>query len=307
MTHVPHSDYVLLDAGGGRQLERFGSIVVDRPFPAAVEAPRDPDAWTRADLRYERPSFGGTGWWLVNSGEALPATWTMRHEGLVFELRPTPTGQVGFFAEQIEPWRWLRSAIASASATSARTALSRQADPPPPISVLNLFAYTGGSTLAAAAAGASVTHLDSSRPALAWARRNADLSGLGEAPIRWIVDDALAFVEREARRRRQYQGLVLDPPSYGHGPKGEPWTLEDQLPVLLDACLTVMRNPAFVLLTAHAEGLAAADLGDALAEAFARSGRRGAAARIDTSPLGVDATSGARAPAGFAARWQARR
>src|SRR5205823_4346165 len=143
--------------------------------------------------------------------------------------------------------------------------------------VLNLFGYTGGSTLAAATAGAQVTHVDASRPAVAWARRNATLSEMGGAPIRWIVDDALGFVEREGRRGRRYDALVLDPPSYGHGPRGERWTLQDQLPVLLDAALRLLPEPSFVALTAHAEGLAPDDVAAALAAAFARAGERTAA------------------------------
>lgn len=285
MTGEADSEYALLDVGDGRRLERFGTLLVDRPFPAAVERVRDRDAWGAADLRYERDP----GWRAV-SGGAPPGSWPMRHAGLTFELRPTPSGQVGFFPEQIEPWRWI-SAVAGA---------------PAGVAVLNLFAYTGGSTLAAAAAGAEVTHVDASRSAVAWARRNASLSGLGSAPIRWIVDGALAFTGREARRGRRYDGLVLDPPSYGHGPRGERWTLGAQLPALLDAGLAVLDQRGFALLTAHAEGLMPADLATALADAFARAGRRGAAAEIEASTLTLTARSGARAPAGVFARWSSR-
>jgi 23S rRNA (cytosine1962-C5)-methyltransferase len=287
----PASEYALLDIGGGRRLECFGALIVDRPFAAAVDAPRDAAAWANADLRYDRPSFGGDGWWTSIGDDPPDTAWQMRHDGLTFELRPTPTGQVGFFAEQMEPWRWLRNAIRAPAA---------------PIDILNLFAYTGGSTLAAAIAGAQVTHVDASRPAVGWARRNATLSGLDAAPIRWIVDDVQSFVRREARRGRRYKGLILDPPSYGHGPKGERWTLFDQLPDLLDACLGLLDEPAFVLLTAHAEGLEPKDVGAVLSDAFARSGRQAAAARIETSRLMLRATSGGQAPAGVCARWRAR-
>jgi 23S rRNA (cytosine1962-C5)-methyltransferase len=279
---VTDSEYALLDLGDGRQLARFGRFVVDRPYPAAVERARDRGAWDSADLRFDR----GPGTWSTTDGSALPEAWAMRHDGLTFELRPAPSGQVGFFGEQIEPWRWIREAGAA--------------------TVLNLFAYTGGATLAAAAAGGQVTHVDGSRPAVAWARRNAELSGLAAAPIRWIVDDAVAFTEREARRGRRYQGLVLDPPSYGHGPRGERWTLGARRPELLGTCLAVLDRPAFILLTAHAEGLAAEDLAAALGDALARAGRRVVPGAIDHGPLILRARSGAQAPAGVLARWQSR-
>jgi 23S rRNA (cytosine1962-C5)-methyltransferase len=278
------ADYELLDLGDGRQLARFGAYVVDRPYPAAVDPPRDRAAWRGADLRFERDrGTGGEGRWIGRDG--VPASWPLRHDGLAFELRPTPSGQVGFFAEQIPVWRWLRQ---------------RAAD-----SVLNLFAYAGGSTLASAAAGASVTHVDATRSAVAWARRNAELSGLGTAPIRWIVDDALAFTAREARRGRRYGGVVLDPPSYGHGPKGEHWMLGDHVPGLLDACLSAAAPDAFILLTAHAEGWLPSDAEAELDDAFVRAGRGEHAAGIEAEALELHAASGAVAPAGVMARWAA--
>jgi 23S rRNA (cytosine1962-C5)-methyltransferase len=285
--------FVLLDVGGGRQLARYGSLVADRPCPSALVAPADPGAWNQADLRYERPSFGGSGWWTSAASE-LPTAWTMAHEGLTFELRPTPAGQVGVFAEQMDAWRWLSATIRRLGDTLA----------PARPAMLNLFAYTGGSTLAAAAAGAAVTHVDASRSAVAWARRNAALSGLAQAPVRWIVDDAAGFVARESRRGRRYHGIVLDPPTYGHGPTGERWVLSEQLPGLLDACLAIADQPGFVLLTAHAEGQTAGDLGSALADAFERAGRRADAAAIQTGDLLLRAESGTTAPAGAYARWR---
>lgn len=264
--------------------------MVDRPFPAAVD---DTDTtgptWTAADLRFER--WHGHGRWRVRDVErGLPDAWRMRHDGLTFELRPTESGQVGFFADQVANWQWLRQQLAGRPAAPA---------------VLNLFAYTGGSTLAAAMAGASVTHVDASRPAVAWARRNAELSGLAEAPIRWIVDDALGFVERELRRGRRYDGIVLDPPSYGHGPGGRRWLLEDQLPVLLRACAGLLAaDDGFVLLTAHTTGLDADALGEALGDAL-RAGRRPGADRVVAEPLEVRASTGRVARAGSVARWPA--
>ena len=183
--------YELLDAGDGRRLERFGDRVVDRPAPGATEPARNLSAWAAVDLRFET----GVGW----RGEVRP--WTVTLDGLTFELRPTTSGQVGLFPEQTPNWQWLREHITPAA------------------EVLNLFGYTGGSTLVSAAMGTRVVHVDAARPAVAWARRNAELSDFGDRPIRWIVDDAEAFVRREARRDRRYDAIVLDPPSYGRGPR----------------------------------------------------------------------------------------
>jgi 23S rRNA (cytosine1962-C5)-methyltransferase len=213
-------------------------------------------------------------------GDETP--WTLAVDGVTVEIRPSATGQLGLFPEHLASWPWLRAALAG----RARPA------------VLHLFAHTGATTLALARAGAQVTHVDASRPAVAWARRNAELSALAGAPIRWIVDDALAFAQREARRGRGYDGFVLDPPSFGHGPRGTRWDLADTLPALLDACAAMATDDAFVLLTAHATGLEADDLGDALVDAFdPPPGVEVAADRVD-----LVATSGAILPLGVAAR-----
>jgi 23S rRNA (cytosine1962-C5)-methyltransferase len=264
-----------MDAGDGRRLERFGSRIVDRPAPSAADEPRRAprDAWAAATLRFDRDA----GW---TDPEAQP--WTIGVDTLTLELRPTAAGQLGFFPEHTLAWPWLRERVASAA--------------PPAPDVLHLFAYTGATTLALAAAGARMTHVDSSRPAVAWARRNAALSGLAEHPIRWIVDDALAFVRREARRGRRYSGLVLDPPTFGHGPSGARWELDEALPDLLAACAAVAERDAFVLLTAHATALAPGDLASALEIAF------GIPAELESEEVALDATSGAVLPLGVAAR-----
>ena len=197
----PATDYSLVDAGGWRRLERFGAVMIDRPAPGAAEPARRPEAWSRADASFDHEG----GWqWL----EPRPSPWLAGIDGLTFELGSTNTGQIGLFPEQAPMWRWLADRTRPAS------------------SVLNLFGYTGGATLAAARAGATVVHVDASRPAVAWARRNAALSGLADRPVRWIVDDATSFVAREHRRGRRYDGLILDPPSYGHGDGGRAWRLE---------------------------------------------------------------------------------
>jgi 23S rRNA (cytosine1962-C5)-methyltransferase len=266
--------YALIDVGDERRLERFGDRVLDRPMPAAIWAPRlEPSDWEVATLRFERDE----GW---SDPEAGP--WTLAFDGLVLELRPTDTGQVGFFPEQVGYWPWLRAGLAGREEPS----------------VLHLFAHTGATTLALARSGAQVTHVDGSKPTVGWARRNAELSGLTDAPIRWIVDDALAFTQREARRGRRYDGFVIDPPSFGHGPKGTRWELADALPDLLDACAAVAADDAFVLLTAHTTGLAADDLGDALVDAF----DPGPGSDVRTDWIELKATSGATLPLGVSAR-----
>jgi 23S rRNA (cytosine1962-C5)-methyltransferase len=271
---VTDQDVELLDAGDGRRLDRFGPRVVDRPAPSAQWPARLPSAdWSAADLLFER----GSGW-----AGSDPTPWTVDVDGLTVELRPTEAGQVGFFPEHATFWAWLRSALVG------------RADP----QVLNLFASTGTTSLALARAGAQVTHIDASRPAVAWARRNAELSGLTDAPIRWIVDDALAFVGREARRGRRYDGFVLDPPSFGHGTRGTRWELADALPDLLDACAALAADDAFVLLTAHTTGLRPDDLGDALVDAF----QPGPGSELVVEATEGVARSGAILPLGVAAR-----
>ena len=270
----PVDAYALLDVGDERRLERFGERVLDRPAPGAPWPTRlEPGDWAVADLRFDRDE----GWTGTDVGP-----WSVAVDGIVLELRPTDTGQTGLFPEQIGYWPWLR------------TSLAGREEP----SVLHLFAHTGATTLALARAGARVTHVDGSRPTVGWARRNAELSGLSAAPIRWIIDDALTFTQREARRGRRYDGFVLDPPSFGHGPKGTRWELADALPDLLEACAAVAADDAFVLLTAHTTGLAADDLGDALVEAF----DPGPGSDVRTEWMELKATSGATLPLGVAAR-----
>ena len=277
----PLRGYEFLDAGDGRRLERFGERVVDRPASTALQPVRDPGAWEAADLRYQRH----TGW----QGERSSEPWTVDLDGLTFELRATDSGQVGLFPEQVPNWAWLRGAIAAIPAGAS--------------DVLNLFAYTGAASLVAAGAGARVAHVDGSRPTVAWARHNAELSGLGDRPIRWLVDDATGFVARETRRGRAYGGLVLDPPTYGHGPGGRPWRLDEDLDELLGACLRLARPmPAFVLLTAHTPGFGPERLAAALAAALSAAVGRPARG-VESGELGLTARSWVRLPLGSFARW----
>lgn len=277
---APPAAYALLDVGDGRRLERFAGRIVDRPHPAVTVPPRDPGTWRTAHLRFRRYA----GWEAIEGGLE---PWPLEVDGLTLELRPTPAGQLGVFPEQAPNWRWLREQVAT-RATAGRT-----------VRLLNLFGYTGAATLAAAQAGASVVHVDASRPSVAWARANADRSGLGDRPIRWLVDDAEAFVAREVRRGRRYDAVVLDPPSYGQGGRGGSgaWRLAEGLPGLLDALGYLLAEDPIVLLSAHTPGFDADRLADALDDALGLP-----PGSVDAGSLALDAESGARLPLGAFAR-----
>jgi len=232
------SHYELLDFGNGRKLERFGELILDRPAPQAQGQPANAAVWQTADARFESTASGQRGNW---SGKvASDVSWSLDCDQMQFQLHLTPYGQVGFFPEQMSVWNWLQQDALDKTRSTK---------------VLNLFAYTGGSTMAAARAGADVVHVDASRTAVAWARRNADQSGLSAAPVRWIVDDAAAFVRREVRRGNRYQGFVLDPPSFGRGPRGQMWSIEKDLDQLLEGCRQLIADGgAFIVATCHTTG-----------------------------------------------------
>jgi 23S rRNA (cytosine1962-C5)-methyltransferase len=310
-------DYALLDIGDERRLERFGRWRVDRPAPAEGGfARRDPAAWDEVDARYAGSAGGPSegvdsatdaeagGWWTGEPAARQP--WTANVGGSIFELRLAPSGQVGCFPEQVSNWAWIADRLPRPALTSVGSAPTGPPASPAAAAaapeILNLFAHTGGSTLAAIRAGARVVHLDAGRSAVAWARRNAELNGWAPAPVRWIVDDALAFTRREARRGRHYAGLILDPPSFGHGPGGRPWRLEDDLPELLAACAAVLdRRARFVVLSAHTAGFDGERLTALLGDALGR--RRGGGYQAST--LGIDARSGRRLELGAVTRWEA--
>jgi 23S rRNA (cytosine1962-C5)-methyltransferase len=296
-TDASSGDYELLDFGGGRKLERFGAVVLDRPCHAAERVQKvAPTAWNRATARYDRTQ-GEQGAWTPQ--RTIPKSWKISfridtrdsEEGprvvLKFHLQASPFGHVGVFPEQLERWSWITHQI-------YQSELER------PLRVLNLFAYTGGSTLAAAAAGAEVVHIDAARNIVERARRNAELSGLGDRPIRWIVEDAAKFCQRELKRGSRYDAVILDPPSYGHGPQGEPWKIEEHLLPLLAMCgeLTADRR-AFVLLTCHTPGIGPAELAAYLADGlFGHCGQPPAAGE-----LLLRTRDGRHLPSGVFARW----
>lgn len=290
--------YSLLDFGRGRKLERFGPFVLDRPSPAAETArPLRPELWRTSDARFESsgPLSGAAGaqrgeWIIKQSTSSLVDAWRICHDQVWFELKLTEFGHVGVFPEQAENWDWLDRQIRAL----------RLREPDRPVKVLNLFAYTGGSTHAAAAAGAEVVHVDAASNTVAWARRNAHHSGLAGAPIRWISEDAPKFAARELKRGNRYDAVILDPPTYGHGPKGEVWRIERDLPPLLSRCaeLTAERR-AFVLLTTHSPGIGPAELQAYLADCV--FGHCGAGATA--ADLYLKTSGGRRLHAGVVARW----
>jgi 23S rRNA (cytosine1962-C5)-methyltransferase len=273
--------YELIDAGEGRRLERFGAVVLDRPAPGTAGTPRrDPGAWANADARFDRAEGANAGAWLPGP----PPRWMIIVDDVTLEIRPTPAGSVGFFPEHVEVARWAADRARAVAAGVGRPAV-----------VLNLFAHTGLATLTLARAGALVVHVDASRPAVAWARRNAELSGLADRPIRWLVDDAGDFVAREARRGRRYDGVLLDPPTYGHGPRGTAWRLEDDLRDLLAAVRVVLAEGRwFVACTAHAAGLPGATL-----EGIVQAGLGVGRGSTELRELALVATSGGRLAAGW--------
>lgn len=251
------SDYALIDCGDGRRLESFGLFLADRPAPGALDARRAPERWAGAAI-YHR----GSGWWSADGRPLDEAGHPIAIGGVTMEVRPVASGQVGLFPEHLGNAAWLDAAI------RARRPGPETGEEPPEI--LNLFAYTGLTTLVAARAGGRITHVDGSRPSVTWARRNAELSGLAETSIRWIVDEALGFVRRELRRGRRYAGLILDPPSYGHGPRGGSgggWRFDERIDELLDACAGIAEPDAFWLLSAHTSGWHPIRLAGALARA----------------------------------------
>jgi len=286
--------YQLLDFGDGRRLERFGEVTLDRPCPVAEGVPRHiPSTWPRADARFERTD-AEQGQWTCR--RPLPERWTIAAGSLRLELKRTVFGHIGVFPEQAENWEWIAREVDRLRQASGE-AESEEARRP---RVLNLFAYTGGSTLAAAAAGAEVVHVDAARNIVAWARRNAELSGLAHAPIRWIAEDAWKFVKRELRRGNRYDAVILDPPSYGHGPHGEVWRLSSQLASLLERCaeLTAGRR-RFMLLTCHTPGFTSARLREMACDAI--GGAKGV--EIEAKPLRL-AAAGRELPCGEAVRWR---
>jgi 23S rRNA (cytosine1962-C5)-methyltransferase len=282
--------YVLLDFGDGGRLERWGDVVVARPDSRA-HGPRTlaGEAWDRADATFEGRIAAGADGGRWRTTRPLPDRWSIIHGGIHFQVGLAPSGHTGLFPEQASHWTWMAEAL--------RTAANR--DPAEPQEVLNLFAYTGGASIALARAGVRVTHVDASRPAVGWARDNAALNGV--STIRWLHEDARRFVDREGRRGRRYDGLLLDPPAFGRGPAGD-WQLERDLGGLLEAAGALLRpDPAFVLVNAYAASSLAEGVERILA--WALDGRADAArSTTDGGTLWLPAADGRGLATGVFAR-----
>ena len=272
-------EYELLDAGGGMKLERWGDVTLLRPDPQAVW----PIRTREADAVYHRSARGGGHWEFLRQ---LPESWRIRYHDLAFLVRPTGFKHTGLFPEQAVNWDWMRGHVEHKLAADGACR------------VLNLFAYTGGATCACLKSGAHVTHVDAARGMVAWAKENAALCGVQDAPARYLVDDCVKFVQRELRRGSRYDGIVMDPPSYGRGPGGELWKIEDSLYPLVEACARLLSDrPAFFLINSYTTGLAPTVLRDvlrvALPDGHAEAGEVGLPIRRGGLVL----------PCGAAGRW----
>ena len=235
-------DYELIDTSGGERLERWGNIVLIRPDPQIIwNTPRKNPLWREAHARYQRSHTGGGSW---QEYRKVPSMWKIRYGELTFQLKTMGFKHTGIFPEQAVNWEFAMRKIGAAGR---------------PVKVLNLFGYTGAATLACAKAGAQVCHVDASKGMVAWAKENAAASGLADRPVRWLVDDCLKFVQREQRRGNHYEGIIMDPPSYGRGPGGEVWKLEEQLYSLVEMCVPILsENPLFFILNSYTTGLSPA-------------------------------------------------
>ena len=280
-------DYELIDCGRGEKLERWGKYTLVRPDPQAIwNTPRENPLWRRHDARYARSSTGGGAW----EKKELPERWTVGYGNLTFNIKPMNFKHTGLFPEQAANWDWAGEQIRKAGR---------------PVSVQNLFAYTGGASVACAAAGASVCHVDAAKGMVAWAKENAKSSGLEDAPIRWIIDDCGKFVEREIRRGRRYDGVIMDPPSYGRGPSGEIWKLEENLYPFVELVAGVLSDaPLFFIINSYTTGLAPSVLTYLLESIVTK--RHGG--RTESGELGLPVTdTGLVLPCGATGRWRADR
>lgn len=277
-------DYEVIDTSGGEKLERWGKYLLVRPDPQVIwDTPKTNPGWKKRNGHYHRSSKGGGEWEFFQ----LPGEWSIRYQELTFRLKPFNFKHTGLFPEQAANWDWF-------------TALIREAKRP--VSVLNLFAYTGGATLAAASAGAKVTHVDASKGMVAWAKENAAASGLGNAPIRWLVDDCVKFVEREIRRGNTYDAIIMDPPSYGRGPKGEIWKIEESIfPFIGLTAKILSENALFYLINSYTTGLQPAVLSYMINTAIVpRFG-----GRVISGEIGLPVKeNGLILPCGASGRWQ---
>lgn len=280
------TDYELIDSASGEKLERWGSHILRRPDPTAVWTDKSSPLWEKAAAVYHRSNKGGGSW---EYKARLPERWTVGFEGMTFHIKPMNFKHTGLFPEQAANWVWFRDLIKQANR---------------PVRVLNLFAYTGGATVAALSAGASVTHVDAAKGMVSWAKENVNSSGYKDADIRYIVDDVLKFVAREQRRGKTYDAVIMDPPSYGRGPSGEVWKIENELYPLVCECMKILSDaPLFFLINSYTTGLNASVLYNILSLTM----KKRFGGTIDADELGIPmrAKPGLCLPCGISGRWQA--
>ncbi|NLV58122.1 MAG: SAM-dependent methyltransferase [Clostridiales bacterium] len=276
-------DYEVLDTGDGEKLERWGQVVLRRPDPQVIWPKAVPELWKQAQAVYQRSDTGG-GQWVFH--QKLPERWILTLDKLQFYVKPTGFKHTGLFPEQADNWRFMAGQIRKAGLGQPK--------------VLNLFAYTGGATMACAAAGAHVTHVDAAKGMVLWAKENRDLAGIPQERTRFIVEDAAGFVKRELRRGSRYDGIVMDPPSYGRGPGGEVWKLEDELYSLVELAAQVLSGtPLFVVLNGYTTGFSACTLSNIVSRCFC--GLHGG--KVEAEELALPVTSGGVLPCGTTARW----
>ena len=283
-------DYEVIDTASGEKLERWGKYILVRPDPQVIwNTERKDHRWKKPNGHYHRSSNGGGEWEFFK----LPQEWDIRYNDLTFHLKPFSFKHTGLFPEQAVNWDWSASIIKGALAK----------DPSREIRVLNLFAYTGGATLSAAAAGAHVTHVDASKGMVGWAQENAATYGISAAPVRWLVDDCVKFVEREIRRGNTYDAVIMDPPSYGRGPKGEIWKIEDSIyPFIRLTAKVLTKKPLFFLINSYTTGLQPAVLTYMLETAIVPEH----GGSVDASEIGLPVSSnGLVLPCGASGRWTA--
>lgn len=277
------NDYEVIDTSGGEKLERWGDYLLVRPDPQVIwNTPKTNPGWKKKNGHYHRSSKGGGEWEFFH----LPEEWSIQYRDLTFRLKPFSFKHTGLFPEQATNWDWFSEIIRQ----SGR-----------PLKVLNLFAYTGGATLSAARAGAAVTHVDASKGMVTWAKENAAASGLSDAPIRWLVDDCVKFVEREIRRGNKYDGIIMDPPSYGRGPKGEIWKIEESIYPFIELTAQILSDDAkFFLINSYTTGLQPAVLSYMIHTAIVKK----FGGHVEAQEIGLPVTeSGLVLPCGASGRW----
>lgn len=279
------TDYSLIDSADGEKLEYWGRVLLRRPDPQAIWTLKsEKKLWDKADAWYHRSKSGGGSWQYIKK---IPERWTVKYGDLTFNIKPMGFKHTGLFPEQAVNWDWFSSLIKKADR---------------PIRVLNLFAYTGGATVAALAAGAEVVHVDASKGMVTWAKENVMSSGLGDKPVRFIVDDVLKFVRREFRRGRKYDGIIMDPPSYGRGPSGEVWKIEDELSGLVEECMKILSDePLFFLINSYTTGMSQTVISNLLNMTICK--KYGGAVTSDEIGIPMKA-NGLALPCGISTRWQ---